>query len=136
MSLPITLLAASLLVSLFLILIVRNIQARLLKIKADQSGGASPEIEAQLNHRMRVVANFSEYAPLGLVILGALEAARAPTFLVMGVAIALVLGRILHAWGFSRSAGASFGRMWGTIITLLTLIVAALGGLYTALLMG
>jgi uncharacterized membrane protein YecN with MAPEG domain len=38
----------------------------------------------------------------------------------------LLVSRILHAWGLSRSAGTSPGRFLGTLLTLLLMIAMAL----------
>ena len=77
-----------------------------------------------LEQAIRVHANFVEYVPLILILLLLLElGGLAPLWLhLMG--IALVLGRVLHAWGLSTSAGESFGRAAGTALTWGTLLVA------------
>lgn len=76
--------------------------------------------------RVRVHANFAENIPLALVLLLVLELlATAPLWLhVFG--IALVLGRVLHAAGLSRSAGTSNGRLFGTMLTWLAIAAMAL----------
>ena len=40
--------------------------------------------------------------------------------------IALVLGRVLHATGLSRTAGTSNGRLFGTLLTWLAIAAMAL----------
>ncbi|GEQ97184.1 hypothetical protein JCM17844_08210 [Iodidimonas gelatinilytica] len=136
MPLPITLAAASLLGLVHLFLVVRNALARPSKIENGTYVEQSPEKAAILEHRMRVVANFTEYAPLGLILLGLLESSQAPHLLVLGLAIILVLGRILHAWGFSHTPGYSFGRLWGTLLTWFSITGLSLSGLYVTLIMG
>jgi hypothetical protein len=37
----------------------------------------------------------------------------------------LVIARVLHAVGLSGSAGTSFGRFWGTLVTWILLLVLA-----------
>ncbi len=48
--------------------------------------------------------NFSEYVPLSLILLGGIEAAGAARGLVLGPAIALILGRLLHPFGLRMKA--------------------------------
>ncbi|MDZ3824237.1 MAG: MAPEG family protein [Pseudoxanthomonas sp.] len=76
--------------------------------------------------RVRVHANFAENIPLALVLLLVLELlATVPLWLhVFG--IGLVLGRVLHAVGLSRTAGTSNGRVLGTVLTWLAIAAMAL----------
>lgn len=49
--------------------------------------------------RMRAQANFTEYAPLVLILIALVELARGTTTWLWVVALAFVLGRIAHAFG-------------------------------------
>lgn len=133
MQLPATLLSASILALTLLVLVIVNARARGAKLKAARSGGDEAAAAAELEHRIRVVANFTEYTPLGLVLIASLELSPTPRLIVHGLAAMLVLGRLLHGWGYSRSAGESFGRMAGTALTWLMLLLGGLVGLYAAL---
>ncbi len=57
--------------------------------------------------------NWAEYVPLVLILMGLLEAQRTSLYLLHALGIALIVGRVLHAWGLSRSSGRSFGRAAG-----------------------
>lgn len=70
---------------------------------------------------VRVHGNFAEYVPTGLVLLLALELAAAPAAVVHFGGAAFTIGRCLHAWGYTRRDGASFGRIAGIQITLFAL---------------
>lgn len=83
--------------------------------------GGDPE----LARRIRVHANAIEYLPLGLILLLLVEWNQTLPLLVHVFGIALIVGRILHAFGLSRSAGPSPGRVVGMIITLTTLLCMA-----------
>lgn len=133
MGIPITLLAASLLGIVFLVIAMRNAAARGRVMAAEKQGEVPPELAAELDHRLRVVANFSEYVPLLLLLLAALEMSSLDRVWVATLAVLLVLGRILHAWGYSRSPGPGFGRFAGTALTWLTLLAGCGLGLYTTL---
>ncbi len=130
MGIPVTLLTASLLGVLLFALIMHNARARGRVLKAERQGPVPEALQAALDHRLRVVANFTEYVPFTLVLLAALEMSSLPLALVEGLAATLVLGRALHAWGLSRSAGPSFGRFVGTSLTWIVLLGGSVAGLY------
>src|SRR3546814_12320133 len=52
-----------------------------------------------LRARMRAHANYAEYTPFFLILLGLIELARGTHLWLWGVAILYVIGRILHAFG-------------------------------------
>lgn len=83
---------------------------------------------------MRAHGNAVENVLIGLLLLLVLELlAIAPLWLHLFGA-SLVIGRILHAWGVSRSAGTSFGRLWGMVLTWLAIIVMAVVALWQSVL--
>ena len=88
--------------------------------------GGDPELQ----RKIRVHANFVEHAPLALLMLALLELSglAAPWLWLSGTA--LLLGRVMHAVGLSRSAGYSFGRFYGTALTWLALLAMALAALW------
>jgi uncharacterized membrane protein YecN with MAPEG domain len=53
--------------------------------------------------RMRAQANFVEYAPFFLILLGLVEYAKGPQSWLWGVGIVFILGRVLHPLGMDRS---------------------------------
>ena len=86
--------------------------------------------DAALQRKIRVHANFIENAPLALLMLGLLEMAGVAATWLWWFGAALLLGRVMHAIGFSRRAGYSFGRFYGTALTWLVLLAMALSGLW------
>jgi uncharacterized membrane protein YecN with MAPEG domain len=62
-----------------------------------------------LLQRQRVHGNFIEYVPLGLVLLLILELNGASPLLLNALGGSLFVARLLHAFGFSRTSGRSFG---------------------------
>jgi len=80
-----------------------------------------------LERVVRVHANFCEYVPLALVLLLVLELSTAiPGVILHALGVMLIIGRILHALGLSRSAGTSKGRFVGTLLTWLMMLISAL----------
>lgn len=124
----ITLLFASLHVLLMLVLLAPIPRyRRSLKIGVGDGG------DKTLARMIRVHGNFIEYVPFALLVLALLElCGLAPAWL-WGFGGALLLGRVLHAIGFSRSGGYSFGRFTGTVLTWLVFLAMALAGLWLAL---
>lgn len=80
----------------------------------------------ELARRIRAHANALENLPLALLLLLLLDLDRvAPAWLHL-FGVVLILGRILHAIGLSRSAGTSFGRFTGTALTWGVMLAMAL----------
>lgn len=76
---------------------------------------------------VRAHANLVEYAPLGLLMLGLAEFNGVPGQLVYWAGMALVVGRVLHAWGMINGRGGThWARMAGIVLTWLAILVAAL----------
>lgn len=88
---------------------------------------------ADFARRIRVHANFIEYVPLALLLLLLLELGGLAASWLYAFGAALLLARILHAIGLSRSGGKSFGRLWGTSLTWLDLLAMAGAGLWLVL---
>ena len=86
-----------------------------------------------LTRMIRTHGNFIEHAPFALLVLALLELCGLAPAWVWGFGSALLLGRVLHAFGLSRSGGYSFGRFTGTVLTWLVFLAMALAGLWLAL---
>lgn len=80
--------------------------------------------------RIRVHGNFTEYVPLALLLLLVLELNGASPLVMNSLGAALVIGRLLHAFGLSSSTGTTAGRFVGTILTWLVITVASALTLY------
>jgi len=129
MSLTITMFHAALLALVLLALSVQVVRLRRQLHVGLGSGG-----NETLDRAVRAQANFAEYVPLALLLLALVEAGTAaPAWLVHALGGALVIGRVMHGFfGVNRSAGISFGRFWGTALTWLVILLAALVVLATA----
>lgn len=80
--------------------------------------GKNPEVQKAV----RVHGNFAEYVPFVALLLLVLELNMTVSWLVHTFWIFLVLGRVAHAQGISKSAGRSAGRIGGMILTLIPLV--------------
>ncbi|MBD8526582.1 MAPEG family protein [Pseudomarimonas arenosa] len=72
---------------------------------------------------MRVHGNAVETLPIQLLLLVMLEWSGVAPIWIHLLGTAVLLSRGLHAWGLSRHPGVSFGRFWGTLISLGLMLV-------------
>jgi hypothetical protein len=72
--------------------------------------------------RMRAHANFAEYTPIILILIGLVEFAQGTSIWLWIVAAAFLIGRVLHGLGMD---GLPSGRLIGAVVT--TLITIGLG---------
>lgn len=89
---------AAVLAVLFVALSIRAIGARRAAKVA-----IGPLGREALDRRLRVHANFAEYAPFALLLLALAEARGAPGVALHAGALILLIGRVSHAWGVSRA---------------------------------
>lgn len=104
----------------YLVLTVNVIRYRFsLKVNLGD-GGHEP-----LNLAIRAHANFAEYVPLTLLLIGLCEALLTRQLIVHLLGGGLLLGRILHGWGLARAGGETPGRKYGMLLTMVVLFAAA-----------
>lgn len=76
---------------------------------------------------VRAHANLVEYAPIGLLMLAIAELNGVPSGLVYWSGMALVVGRVLHAWGMINGRGGThWARMVGIVLTWLAILATAI----------
>ena len=114
MSVPITLLYGGLLALLSVLLANQVLYVRL-------RPGEEPKWRPDAT--LRAQANFVENAPLALILLLLLELGGIGATAVHTFGIALVVLRVLHAWGMSRYPGANYPRLIGAQGTFLLLSI-------------
>jgi uncharacterized protein len=81
--------------------------------------------DKELMRAIRVHANFAEYVPFAVLLIHLCEGDGAPKELLHGLCIALIIGRVAHAWGVSQLKENLRFRMVGMLITFFTLGIAA-----------
>jgi uncharacterized protein len=124
MILPATLTAAALagLINLWLGIRIGQVRTRE-KISVGDGGNDA------LIRRMRAQANFIEFTPIVLILIGAVELAKGPSTLLWIVVVAYMLSRIAHAIGMDGNSKARGG---GIMVTMLTMLGLSLYALYVA----
>jgi uncharacterized membrane protein YecN with MAPEG domain len=135
---PVTLAAAGIL-GLIYVALSLNVSLRRFssKVSLGDGGGESVKVgkEAEapkLQIACRIHANFAEYVPIALILLGGIEAAGAARWLVELLAVLLVVARIAHPIGMTRPVPNIF-RAGGALLTWLVIGWAALDALFIAL---
>lgn len=89
--------------------------------------------DSLLNKRIRVHANFIEYAPMGLILLLMAELQGAPLWVCHILGIMLLAGRIMHAKGLAADPQIVPLRKNGMIITFMMLTFAAIANIAHAI---
>ena len=117
-----------------ILLSVRVIRIRRLSKVAIGTSG-----QPLLERAARVQANFSEYVPLAIILLAFVEMKGIPDWIVHGLCGLLLLGRVIHALGVSRTPEDYRYRTFGiaatfTVLGAASAILLAGGSLLTSLL--
>jgi hypothetical protein len=117
---PITAFYAGLLALVMLALAMRVIRLRW-KLRVGLGDGG----DKAMARAIRVHGNATEHVPIALILMLAAELDHASPMLLHVCGIVLVVSRVLHAMGLGRSAGASWGRMAGTVGTVGVIVALA-----------
>lgn len=128
----VTLPAVTLLFASVLVLLKLVLMARVSLVRRSSKIGIGSGGDRLLQRRIRVHANFIEQVPLALLLMALLELCGLSPAWLWGLGSALLLGRILHAIGLSSSAGYSFGRFAGTLLSWGMLLTSVIVGLAVA----
>eukprot|EP00930_Biecheleria_cincta_P059388 TRINITY_DN45127_c0_g1_i1.p1 TRINITY_DN45127_c0_g1~~TRINITY_DN45127_c0_g1_i1.p1 ORF type:complete len:173 (-),score=20.12 TRINITY_DN45127_c0_g1_i1:184-702(-) len=123
MSLEVTLQCAGVLVIIWYMLMENVIAVRVAN-KVSMGDGGIPTLAT----RLRAHANFTENAPLFLLLLAVVELGlepKMPRLALHLIAAFFVFGRICHAIGFSGAQPSMLGRILGTGLTLVPSVVLA-----------
>lgn len=120
---------ATLLGLLFIALSLRTIRLRRRHRIAVGDGD-----NGELRRAMRVHANFAEYVPLALLLIFFVELDGTPKWWVHALALALLGGRLAHAWGVSQTRENFRYRVSGMLLTFGAISAAGLTILLTRIL--
>ncbi len=81
--------------------------------------------DESLRRRVRAHANFTEFVPLGLLLIYFVEIAWKLTLLTHALALTLLIGRALHAYGMSGPRMNFKFRKNGMLLTFLSIAAAS-----------
>lgn len=122
MTVAVTSLYTALVALLFLVLSARVILYRRAHMISLGDTG-----DKALLKRMRAQANCGEYAPVALLLLLVAELNAAPALALHLMGLTLLVGRVLHAVGFSATPQRMILRQVGMVMTLGMILLSALG---------
>jgi uncharacterized membrane protein YecN with MAPEG domain len=103
-----------LLAAILTVNVIRNRVA----LRIDDGDGGS----ATMRMAIRAHANFAQHAPFALLLIGFAESIGIGKTVIHVLGTALVLARLLSAWGLLSAEGQSFGRQSGAGLTVLVLV--------------
>jgi uncharacterized membrane protein YecN with MAPEG domain len=86
-----------------------------------------------LTQAVRAFGNATEYVPAGLIAIAVLAMVGASPMVVHLTGLVLLVGRVSHAIGLSRSGGASILRSAGVILTWLAYILGGVALIFYAI---
>ncbi len=120
MGLLITPIYAALLGLIFVVLSIKTIIIRR-KNKVAVGDGNKP----QLQRAMRVHANFAEYTPIAIILVGFVESLKYNEIIVHILLSLFLLGRIIHAYGLSKIDEDFRFRVFGMVMTFNVITIAS-----------
>ena len=129
MNLNITPFYAAALALLFIFLSIKTIKTRRAHKISIGDGG-----EKILLRASRVHANFAEYVPFTILLIGILEIQLYSSWMIHGLSVALIIARISHAYGLSQANENFKFRIFGTATTLNIMATCAILILFKPLL--
>lgn len=103
-----------------------GLSVRVIRARRSQKVGLGDGNNIVVRRAMRVQGNFAEYAPLALILMAFTESLGAPGWLIHGLGIGLLTGRLIHAYGLGREPEPANLRVIGMALTLTVIIIAAL----------
>ncbi len=108
--------------AIFILVLAANVAKTRRKLRI----GVGDKGDKNMLQIIRVHANATEYVPMALLLMAFAELNNASAYLLNTCGIALVIGRLIHAYGLGRNIGVSFGRFWGTSLTWLVILILSL----------
>ena len=120
----VTPLYASLLAFWFVLLSVRVVNLRRGGIIFGDNG------DVKVTRVVRAQANFAEYVPLALLLMGFLEVGRFSIYILHALGLTLLVARLIHGLALSFGWQIRFGRVAGAALTFIVLLIEACLCLY------
>lgn len=117
MPVPVTALYAGLSALLIVVLALLVVRQRV-RTRTSLGIGRSHEME----RAVRAHSNTVEYVPIALLLMLVAELNHRRAIMLHSYGIALIVARLLHAWGISGTRMPNFGRFAGTLLTWMVIV--------------
>jgi len=114
----------------FLGLLALYLAYKIVALRRSEAIGIGDGENTTLARAIRVHSNFLEYLLPFAILFVIYELAGGNNYLLLTTGLVFCIARVLHAQGLAKSAGRSFGRFWGTLLTWLILLVLAIANLW------
>ena len=111
-----------------LIYVLLGMRTSRLRTRANTMIG--PGNDPALLRAIRAHGNFGEYVPFILLMLGFAEMQHYSRYLLHALCLALLLGRLVHAYGISQTDETLGYRIVGIGLTVLVMVIAAIMLIY------
>jgi uncharacterized membrane protein YecN with MAPEG domain len=95
-----------------------------------RSTGEGKSGDRDLRRAEGLLASFSDYVPLTLLLIGLVENSGASAVAIHALGCLLVAARLMHAFGSNSTQSADILRFFGAQMTYLVLTLASFGCLY------
>ena len=106
-------------------LMLIGLSVRTLRLRRHYGVPIGPSREPVLERATRVHANFCEYVPIALLLIYLLEVTLGATYWIHVLGGALLLGRLLHAYGVSQPREDFRIRVTGMVLTFTVILSSA-----------
>ena len=106
-------------VAILLVILSAAVTAGRVKFKVDYGDGGN----TSMMRRIRAQGNLTEYAPMALILMALLELGGTVGWVLHTFGIALILARLVHAYAIYTETEVSAGRVAGTTVTWLIILV-------------
>jgi len=100
-----------------------------IKVRVSQKIASGDKGNPVMHNAMRTHANFAEYAPLALILIGFAELQGLPAMAVHILGALLLLARLMHGVGMGRMPHTPVLRGGGAALTFLAILLAALANI-------
>jgi len=101
------------------------LSVRVIKLRNTLKVGFGDGGDKRLKRAVRVHANYAEYTPLALLLIAFAEQASGSSWWIHALAVALLVGRLSHAYGVSQMKENFTFRVFGMGTTFAVLLAAA-----------
>ena len=106
----------------FLAIMLVVLTKRVVGLRYAKKIGIDTGADKEMIQAVRVHGNFTEYVPIILILMGILELNGTPSIYLHVMGIVLVISRISHAIGLSRTIRGGKLRVYGMFATIMMLV--------------